>query len=145
MLSGYGTAGFWNMVVLQASNINESIKHLVIAASNLQVLPYSSVLQGNNIAFLTHYGRALKLLCLDQCSDPVTILIACILLALCDELQGRVQNAQQHIQAGQRILATDRGLQSNPWTGSVALNEIMSTFSRLSTPRPIIGGLLDWI
>lgn len=79
------------------------------------------------------------LLFLDQSSDTIAILIVCVLLSLCDELQGRGQDAQQHIQAGQRILATDRGLYSSHWTGSVALDEIMSTFSRLSTPRPVIG------
>lgn len=136
MLSGYGTAGFWNSVVLQASNENEGIKHLVIAASNIACRQLSS-LQSNNIAFLSHYGRALKVLG-GAHQDVVVVAVACILFALCDELQDRSSSAQRHIQAGQRMLAARDGSALRAWEGSTALNEILSTLSCLNMPRPVI-------
>ncbi|WAO94654.1 Zn(2)-C6 fungal-type domain-containing protein [Fusarium falciforme] len=130
MLSGYGTEGFWGMVVLQASHVDESIKHLVIAASNLS--------SSNNVPFLAHYSRALQILSRSQNVDVIIILIACVLLTVCDELQNRGDSAQRHILAGERILAEQDGLSLGPWRDSFVLKEIMSTFSRLCSPRPMI-------
>ncbi|RTE72658.1 hypothetical protein BHE90_012920 [Fusarium euwallaceae] len=130
MLSSYGTEGFWGMVVLQASHVDESIKHLVIAAANLS--------STNNIPFLAHYSRALQILSRSQNVDVIIILIACVLLTVCEELQNRGDNAQRHISAGERILAEQDGLALSPWRDSFVLKEIMSTFSRLCSPRPMI-------
>jgi hypothetical protein len=136
MISGYGTAGFWNSVVLQASHVNEGIKHLVIAASNIASRQLSSF-QCNNVSFLRHYGHALKVLgSADQ--DVFMIVVACILLALCDELQDRGNSAQWHIRAGQRILAASNITTLQGLGGSAALDEVFSTLSCLTLPRPII-------
>ncbi|EEU34044.1 uncharacterized protein NECHADRAFT_85498 [Fusarium vanettenii 77-13-4] len=130
MLSSYGTDGFWTMVVLQASYVDESIKHLVIAASNLS--------SSNNVPFLAHYSRALQILSRSQNVDVIIILVACVLLTVCDDLQNRGDSARRHISAGERILAEQNGLSLGPWKDSFVLKEIMATFSRLCSPRPMI-------
>jgi hypothetical protein len=148
-LSRYGTAGFWQSVVLQASDQNGSIKHLIIAASSLPGLPGHPQLfkegqatQERNLPFLAHYGRALHLLRACAASDVIVVLVACVLLAVCDEMQHNELGAQRHIEAGQRILATqtkESGLRQ--WEHTMALNEIASTLSRLCAPRPASNGL----
>lgn len=134
MLAGYGTEGFWNSVVLQTSFADESIKHLVIAASSL----YSStVSQGpENSHFLAHYGRALQKLSHVSQPNVTVILVACILFALCDEIRNQTSSAIQHILAGLRILHTQSISQVSDWRDNMTLSEITSTFSRLSSPRP---------
>ncbi|RSL40834.1 hypothetical protein CEP54_016002 [Fusarium duplospermum] len=106
----YGTEGFWGMVVLQASHVDESIKHLVIAAANLS--------SSNNVPFLAHYSRALQILSRSRNVDVIIILIACVLLSVCDELQNRGDSARRHILAGERILAEQDGLALGPWRDS---------------------------
>ncbi|KAF7554928.1 hypothetical protein G7Z17_g2552 [Cylindrodendrum hubeiense] len=138
MLCGYGTPGFWHSVVLRACVANEGIKHLVIAASNLHMVSQLD-LQASNLPFLAHYGRALQVLSRAQDSDVVVILVACVLLTVCDDLQNR-GTAQHHILAGQRILRAQNDLALRPWTNSGMLEEIVSTFSRLSAPRPAMAG-----
>lgn len=162
LLSDYGTAGFWNEIVLQASAADESIKHLMIAASSLRgpsslvvsmsPSPSSSTSaststiaelspgynhEKKNVSFLLHHGRALQLL--SQASQPsITItLIACVLLAVCDELQHRSIEAQMHIQAGLKILATHH---SDLCLAGDTVAEIASTFTKLCNPKPVMPG-----
>ena len=136
-LSGYGTSGFWQTVVLQASDMSEAIKHLVLAASSLHwgPKPDSDEVQttgGRNVPFLAHYGRALQVLGRCASSDVFVVLVACVLLAVCDDLQQNSCGAQRHIQAGQRILiAQSRAFQLSHWKHTEALGEIASTLSRL--------------
>ena len=138
MICGYGTAGFWMSVVPQASQVHESIKHLVIAASNATCRQLSG-LDCPSVAFLTHYGRALGLLG-NAPQDVITIAISCVLIAFCEELHDRRSEAQRHIQAGQRMLAAQSqdGSALASWTGTTTLDEIVSTLSCLSSPRRII-------
>lgn len=136
MLSGYGTEGFWNGVVLQASFADESIKHLIIAASNLYSNPMLSCRKTENAYFLMHYGKALeKLSCASQ-PNVIVILVACILFAFCDEIRDQSSSALEHIQAGLRILEAQSNSRLSSWKDTTTLSEITSTFSRLSSPRP---------
>lgn len=138
MICGYGTAGFWTSVVPQASQVHESIKHLVIAASNATCRQLSG-LDCHSVAFLTHYGRALKLLG-DARQDVVTVAISCVLIAFCEELHDRRSEAQRHIQAGQRMLSAEsqNGSALASWRGTTTLDEIASTLACLSSPKRII-------
>lgn len=163
LLSDYGTAGFWNSVVLQASASNESIKLLMIAASNLRGYPSSSPIISSssassshsiesrhlqndiahahkqaNVSFCIYYGRALQSLSRAPHPPIFVILIACVLLAICEELQHRSAEAQNHIQAGLKILAAHPDMGSTVWRNSIPLSEIASTFSRLSAPKPVM-------
>lgn len=162
LLSDYGTAGFWNEIVLQASAADESIKHLMIAASSLgnssssttsmSSSPSSSTStststiaelspgynhERKNVSFLLHHGRALQLL--SHASQPsiTIVLIACVLLAICDELQHRSTEAQVHIQAGLKILATHH---PDLCLAGGIVTEIASTFARLCSPKPAMPG-----
>ncbi|KAL2209238.1 hypothetical protein CC79DRAFT_667272 [Sarocladium strictum] len=144
-LSSYGTAGFWQSVVLQASDQSGSIKHLLIAATSLSGVSPS---QGNmldtcaseskgNVPFLAHYGVALQYLRNCAASDVIVVLVACVLLALCDEMQNNDLGAQRHIEAGKKILASQaKEATLQRWEHTMVLNEIASTLSRLCAPRP---------
>lgn len=143
-LTGYGTQGFWQTVVLQASDRSAVVKHLMIAASSLRVLTGEStevVPAGqagtSNVPFLAHYGRALRLLGTSPQSDVVVVLVSCVLLAVCEELQQNDLAAQWHIEAGKRILASQqRGTSLRRGNQTIEIDEITSTFSQLSFPRP---------
>lgn len=161
LLSDYGTAGFWNEIVLQASAADESIKHLMIAASSLRGSSLSSSPAGSssssspsststiaelspayshekkNVSFLLHHGRALQLLSHAPQPSVTIILIACVLLAICDELQHRSTEAQVHIQAGLKILAAHH---PDLCLAGDILAEIASTFARLCNPKPVMPG-----
>lgn len=160
LLSDYGTDGFWNSLVLQASAVDESIKHLMVAASSLVGSPYLNSTASSpsltstststiaelspgyspdkkNVSFLLHHGRALQLLSHTPQPSVTIILIACVLLAICDELQHRSTEAQVHIQAGLKILAAHH---PDNCTAGDTLADITSTFARLCNPKPIMPG-----
>ena len=108
-LLNYGSQYFWNQLVLQACYMDESIKHLTIAASRLgsnRLMRSKDATLSDDGVFLSHYGRALRLLGRSHNPDPVFLLIACLLLILCDEFQDNSFAALQHLIAGRRILAT---------------------------------------
>lgn len=163
LLSDYGTAGFWGEIVLQASAADESIKHLMIAASSLRGSSSAPVVsmspspssststststiaelspgynqEKKNVSYLLHHGRALQLLSHAYQPSITIILIACVLLAVCDELQHRSIEAQVHIQAGLKILATHH---PDLCLAGDIVAEIASTFARLCNPKPIMPG-----
>lgn len=160
LLSDYGTAGFWNEIVLQASAADESIKHLMIAASSLRgssslssspagsssspssASTISDLSPGyshekKNVSFLLHHGRALQLLSHAPQPSVTITLIACVLLAICDELQHRSTEAQVHIQAGLKILAAHY---PDICLAGDILIEIASTFAKLCNPKPVMPG-----
>lgn len=139
MLEGYGTPGFWNGVVLQASHANEAVKHLVIAVSNIYYWEFPK-LQSKDVVFLSHYLRALKVLQSAR-QDAVMTVIASILLALCEELQNRPSSAMLHIQAGQRILGSQTDSSLQRWTSTPVIAEIRSTLSCFVQPRFLLKAL----
>lgn len=163
LLSDYGTPGFWGELVLQASAADESIKHLMIAASSLgggyssspassttSPSPSTSTIaelspgysrEKKNVSFLLHHGRALQLLSRGPQPSVTIILIACVLLAICDELQHRSTEAQVHIQAGLKILAAHY---PDLCLAGDSLAEIASTFARLCNPKPVMPGFEEF-
>lgn len=133
ILASHGTAGFWSSVVLEACFANAGIKHLVIATANMESSQVANS-QSKNFAFLSHYGKALHAL-RSTGQDAMMAAIACILLALCDELQNRPSSAQSHVQAGLRILSAQDEPFLRLWDQSFIMTETLSTLSCLSMPR----------
>ncbi|KIW14060.1 hypothetical protein PV08_06841 [Exophiala spinifera] len=140
-LSQHGNTAVWTRMVLQTSHYEESIKHLVIAAACLGLCRRFGVSSADEeITFLFHHGKALALLSRGQWHNPSVILLACLLLVLCGQLQNRDDMAAQHAKAGKKILASYYGENSHPGTGTDPLiDEIAMIFSRLNfdTPSPI--------
>ncbi len=132
-LLNYGSQYFWNELVLQACFVDESIKHLTIAASRLgshRMIQVSEEPAEWDPVFLSHYGKALKLLSRIQNPDPAFLLMACLLLILCDEYQENSFAALQHLIAGRKILAAyqpRRQLRDQ----SDAIEELGPIFARL--------------
>ncbi|EXJ59158.1 hypothetical protein A1O7_06589 [Cladophialophora yegresii CBS 114405] len=132
-LLNFGSQRFWNELVLQACYLDESIKHLTIAASRLGLHhsadPSHQPADGDSV-FLSHYGTALKLLSGKRNPDPAFLLVACLLLILCDEFQDHSFAALQHLIAGRRILAT---YQRSRYTEhqSATIEELGPIFARL--------------
>lgn len=130
-LINYGSASFWNQLVLQACHTDESLKHLMIAASQLDMQIRQSTLF-NNVAFHSHYGKGLRLITQAQNPDMDSILIACLLLMLCDELQQKYFSALQHLIAGRRILTTCHPHSSGP-VGKNIIEQVGPIFSKLES------------
>ena len=132
-LLNYGSQQFWNELVLQACFVDESIKHLTIAASRLgshRMLKICEESADWDPVYLSHYGKALKLLSQSQNPDPAFLLMAFLLLILCDEYQKNSFAALQHLIAGRKILATyqpGRQLRGQ----SDAIEELGPIFARL--------------
>lgn len=130
-LADYGTHALWNSLVPQACHSDESIKHLVIATSSLRSQqPHPTLRLAQSPMFLIHYGKALRLLSQDRNLDTAIILIACILLIICDMLQQKYDNVNQHLLAGRRIIAAYHNQRSSP-RHNLAIEEITSAFSGL--------------
>ncbi|OAP60973.1 hypothetical protein AYL99_05977 [Fonsecaea erecta] len=130
----YGSHHFWNRLVLQACHVDESIKHLTIAASRLGLLRLRqpcAAPSDKDTVFLAHYGRALRLLSRSENPDPSLLLMACLLLVLCDEFQENSFAAIQHLIAGRKILATYRPSSPQYNDGNAAIAELDHIFSRL--------------
>ena len=134
VLSIYGSSKFWNEIVPQACSCSASIKHLLIATSNL--CQQASKPQEYNIPFLIHYTKALQILSYDSRPDVSIVLIACVLLVICEQLRNREIEAQQHVLAGHKILGMQPHDRASPG-GNNVLNEIALTLSRLSSPGPL--------
>lgn len=131
-ISRHGNNATWTRMVLQASHCEESIKHLVIAASCLGLRRRSGLCSaGEEFTFLFHHGKALALLSRGQWQSPSVILLACLLLVLCGQLQNRDDLAAQHAKAGKRILESYHGDHFHAWIDP-AIDEIAVIFSRLN-------------
>ncbi|KIW91148.1 uncharacterized protein Z519_08043 [Cladophialophora bantiana CBS 173.52] len=129
----YGSYHFWNELVLQACHVDESIKHLTIAASRIgshRLLQPCKPPSNKDTVFLAHYGRALKLLSRSKSPDPGFLLIACLLLVLCDEFQDNSFAAIQHLIAGRKILTAYRPTAPSPQRNAT-IAELDQIFSAL--------------
>ena len=137
ILSSLGTNKFWGAIVPASCSTHESIKHLVIATSTLGASPFLDQAQ-RNIMFLIHYTKALRLLSDTRDASVVVVLIGCILLAICDEIQQQRSGPSPHVLFGQKIL-------TNHLNGSgisdrhYPIDEIALVLSRLSAPRRFEG------
>ncbi len=104
-LVNYGSHYLWNKLVLQISHHDDSIKHLVVAASALdwrQRLTIETPQTPDSYQY--HYGKALQILAMRPNPDAGVVLMACLLFMICDEFQQNRFSALQHIMAGRRIL-----------------------------------------
>jgi hypothetical protein len=130
-LVNYGSASFWNCLVLQACQTDEGIKHLVIAASQLDMQTRQPTWSnGHMTSFQLHYGKGLRLMNQPRCPDAASLLIACLVLILCDELQRNHFSALQHLIAGRKIVAAYYPFPGSP-TRNMAIEEIGQIFSKL--------------
>ena len=106
VLSTHSSSTLWNPYSYKPCHNDESIKRLVIATSALSFdRQVESDQSQESLLFLVHYDRALELL--GHCQQPNTafFLMACLLLAMCDELRQNIIGAYQHTEAGKRILS----------------------------------------
>lgn len=130
MLENYGSQRFWNQHVLQACFADRCIKHLVVAAAGLGSHRFIDTDDSNKqLVFLSHYGLALKLLSQARDPDYGLMLMACLLLILCDEFQQNSYAALQHLMAGRKILAAWNRA-NHPWQYST-VEELGAIFSKL--------------
>lgn len=105
-LTNYSSNQFWSRVVLQACLVEPCIRDLAIAAASLERSVRDTSVQDSSIdehSFMMHYGRALKEL--SNHKDIGVILIGCLLLVLCEDLQDNPYGAMIHINAGRRLLS----------------------------------------
>lgn len=132
-LRNYGSQHFWNELVLQACYVDESIKHLTIAASRLgshRMIKVSTEPACWDPVYLSHYCKALKLLGESQSPDPAFLLMACLLLILCDDFQENAFAGLQHLIAGRKILATYQP-RHHPKQRSETIQKLGPIFARL--------------
>ena len=132
-LVNYGSQRFWNQLVAQASHAEQSVHHLVLAITYLDYHDRTkSSVPGDDIFFLQHYGKGLAFLHRPNVSVEV-LLIAALLLILCDEMKKNPFAAVQHILAGLKILnAYEQGIMEGC---SSTVQEIIPIFSNLA-PYP---------
>jgi hypothetical protein len=131
-LSNFGSRPFWSQTVLKACHHSEGIRLLTIAASQLsrqrrQGIPGDT----DYLSFLSYYGRGLRSLTrLSHKPESAIILIATLLLILCDEFQNNSFGALQHLMAGRRILTSlEDPLESA--SSSPTMRELGSIFAAL--------------
>jgi hypothetical protein len=133
ILSSIGTNKFWGAIVPATCSIHESIKHLVIATSTLGTLTFLDHAQ-RDIMFLVHYTKALRLLSDTREASVVVVLIGCILLAICDEIQQQRPGPSPHVLFGQKILTSYLNGSRSSYR-HYPIDEIALVLSRLSAPR----------
>ena len=132
-LVNYGSQRFWNQLVAQASHTEKSVHYLVLALTYLDYHDRTKrSAPRDDVFFLQHYTKGLALL---QCPDVSVevLLIAALLLILCDEMRNNPFAAVQHILAGRKILnAYEQGTLEGY---SSTIQEIIPIFSSLA-PYP---------
>ncbi|GAD92875.1 hypothetical protein NECHADRAFT_85498 [Paecilomyces variotii No. 5] len=133
MLSSLGTNNFWGVIVPASCSTNEGIKHLVIATSTLGEMRFLDQAQ-REIMFLVHYTKALRLLSDTRDASVMVVLIGCILLAICDEIQHQRPGPSPHVLFGQKILTNHLNGSENS-KQHYSTDEIALVLSRLSAPR----------
>ena len=130
-LVNYGSHDLFNNLVLQVCHHDESIRHLVVAASALDRRQRSTnEAPQQSVTHQYHYGKALQSLALSTNPDTQIILIACLLFVICDEFQQNRFSALQHNMAGRSILADYRKHHHGTQYSST-VEEVGTIFQRL--------------
>jgi hypothetical protein len=134
-LSGYYDRSFWEYLLLQASSVEPSLRHAVIAIGSLHEdfknrrLEYSPPNSGFAI---TQYTKAIahlrKSLATGQ-SQSLSALMSCILFVCFDSIRGHFTTAMVHLQSGLRILRSLRGRSTAD--DHIIENTICPMFNRL--------------
>lgn len=152
---GFFESSFWSQLVLQASHIEPSIKHAVIALGSL----HETVQQEDRT--LSNSGKACDPFALQQCNKAIghlsqnlcsnvqhskeMLLMSCAIFICFESLQGNYESALSHMQGGLRMFRdwqADSKL-STPATASRSQhhqnvdNEIVQMFSRLNV-QPLL-------
>lgn len=133
-LLNYGGRHFWNRLVLQACHHDEAINHLVMATTCVGIRSSKMLPRGVDspdawVRYLSHYGKALKILARADRPDPGVLLTACLLLMLCDELQQNQYGSLRHLMCGRKIITSylsNKGHHNND-----TIDEIVPIFSQL--------------
>lgn len=133
----YETITFWQKLILQASSVDSSIRHAVIAIGTLHEefannrWSYYAQTASKGVDFATgQYSKAIAHLrksLVQGKQTPVTALLSCILFVCFDSLRGHFDAALVHLKSGLKILkAVDLG------ATDVVLTQISPIFKRLS-------------
>ncbi|RDL40440.1 Zn2 DNA-binding protein [Venustampulla echinocandica] len=114
-LNGFFTTGFWERLVLQASHVEPSLRHTVVAIGALheefsQTPTDGRLAQvvGGRLPFaVKQYTKAIGHLRRSLATgdhDPLTALMSCILFVCFDCLRGYYHTAMVHLKSGMKIL-----------------------------------------
>jgi hypothetical protein len=136
----YETTNFWQQLILQASSVDSSLRHAVIAIGSLHEefagkrLSYYSEDNGKGIHFaVNQYTKAIGHLRRSLSSGkqaPLTALMSCILFVCFDSLRGHFDSAIVHLQSGLKIL---RDVCARcPDESHMIMSQIAPLFKRLS-------------
>lgn len=133
-LLNYGGEQFWNRRLLQACQHDKAINHLVMATTGVwfrgsNVLSHGVDSPGTCINYLSHYGKALAILGRTNRPDPGVILMACLILMLCDELQQNRYGALRHLMSGRKIITSY--LSRRDGCNNDIIDELVPIFSEL--------------
>lgn len=136
----YETIDFWQLLILQASSVDSSLRHAVIAIGSLheefanQRLSYYKESERKGTIFaVNQYTKAIGHLRRSLSSGkqaPLTALLSCILFVCFDSLRGRFDSAMVHLQSGSKIL---RDISARcPDESHMIVTQITPIFKRLS-------------
>lgn len=114
-LNGFFTTGFWERLILQASQTEPSLRHAVVAIGALheefsqtnEGLPLGQVVGGHLPFAVKQYTKAIGHLRRSLGTgdhSPLTALMSCILFVCFDCLRGYYHTAIVHLKSGMKIL-----------------------------------------
>ncbi|EXJ78068.1 hypothetical protein A1O3_09229 [Capronia epimyces CBS 606.96] len=94
---------FWSRLLPQIGVVQPAVKHLLIATSSLvETAVQKGVSRDQNAVYQTHYTRAIQATCSSRQIESV--LMACLLFACCEFMQGNVVPGLHHINSGLNIM-----------------------------------------
>lgn len=136
----YETTNFWQLLILQASSVDSSLRHAVTAIGALHEefaskrLSYFNEPDGKGTMFaVNQYTKAIGHLRRSLSSGkqaPLTALLSCILFVCFDSLRGHFDSAMVHLQSGSKIL---RDISARcPDESHMIMTQITPIFKRLS-------------
>ncbi|KIW09811.1 hypothetical protein PV08_11912 [Exophiala spinifera] len=134
-LLNYGGEHFWNRLVLQACHHDEGINHLIMATTWAGIRNSKILLPGIDspnagLNYFSHYGKGLEMLGRAESPDPGVILMACLILMLCDELQENQYGALRHLMSGRKMITSYMSRNDRRYSDT-SIAEIVRMFSRL--------------
>lgn len=148
---GFFESSFWGQLVLQASHVEPSIRHAVIALGSLHETVQQedwTVLKNRRACdpfALQQCNKAIGHLNQDMCSNrqhsKETLLMSCAIFICFESLQGNYESALSHMQGGLRIFRDWQAEASEPSPSGTANSsqhhqsvdgEIVQMFSRLN-------------
>ncbi len=139
-LTGFYDPTFWEQLILQASSVDPSLRHAVIAIgalheefTNRRLSYYKDGDKQGEVFAINQYTKAIGHLRRSLSSGkqaPLTALMSCILFICFDSLRGFFDSAMVHLQSGLKILRDIRGRCDDE--NHLILTQISPLFKRLS-------------